>query len=106
MMSSTTPSAKYSCSASPLMFWNGRTAIEGFSGRASAVGPAAAALYSRESGDFGCAECSVSIANTRIRSAMFLSWMWPRSLNARSGRAFTWRYASSDKQIPPGSATL
>ncbi len=27
MMSSTIPSAKYSCSGSPLMFWNGRTAI-------------------------------------------------------------------------------
>ena len=24
MISSTTPSAKYSCSGSPLMFWNGR----------------------------------------------------------------------------------
>src|ERR1700682_4258660 len=35
MMSSTMPSAKYSCSASPLKFWNGRTAIDGFSGRAS-----------------------------------------------------------------------
>jgi hypothetical protein len=34
MMSSTMPSAKYSCSGSPLMFWNGRTAIEGLSGRA------------------------------------------------------------------------
>src|SRR5215470_11842350 len=35
MMSSTMPSAKYSCSGSPLMFWKGRTAIEGLSGRAS-----------------------------------------------------------------------
>src|SRR5438105_3493270 len=34
MMSSTMPSAKYSCSASPLKFWNGRIAIDGFSGRA------------------------------------------------------------------------
>src|SRR5215471_10593321 len=34
MMSSTMPSAKYSCSGSPLMFWKGRTAIEGLSGRA------------------------------------------------------------------------
>ena len=32
MMSSTIPSAKYSCSGSPLMFWNGRTAIDGMSG--------------------------------------------------------------------------
>jgi alpha-ketoglutarate-dependent 2,4-dichlorophenoxyacetate dioxygenase len=32
MISSTMPSAKYSCSGSPDMFWNGRTAIDGLSG--------------------------------------------------------------------------
>ncbi len=37
MMSSTIPSAKYSCSGSPDIFWNGSTAIEGLSGRASAA---------------------------------------------------------------------
>ena len=36
VMSSTIPSAKYSCSGSPLMFWKGSTAIEGLSGRDSA----------------------------------------------------------------------
>jgi hypothetical protein len=41
MMSSTMPSAKYFCSASPLMLVNGSTAIEGFSGRARAVGASA-----------------------------------------------------------------
>src|SRR5262245_16416054 len=35
MMSSTRPSAKYSCSGSPLMFWNGSTAIDGLSGNGS-----------------------------------------------------------------------
>ena len=35
MMSSTMPSAKYSCSGSPLMFWNGSTAIEALSGSGS-----------------------------------------------------------------------
>src|SRR6516225_3002994 len=35
MMSSAMPSAKYSCSGSPLMFWNGSTAIDGLSGKAS-----------------------------------------------------------------------
>ena len=35
VMSSTIPSAKYSCSGSPLMFWNGRTAIDGLSGSGS-----------------------------------------------------------------------
>jgi hypothetical protein len=32
VMSSTMPSAKYSCSGSPLMFWNGKTATDGLSG--------------------------------------------------------------------------
>ena len=32
MISSTMSSAKYSCSGSPLMFWNGKTAIDGLSG--------------------------------------------------------------------------
>jgi hypothetical protein len=36
MISSTMPSAKYSCSGSPLTFWNGSTAIEGLSGSAKA----------------------------------------------------------------------
>lgn len=36
MMSSTIPSTKYSCSGSPLMFWKGRTPIEGLSGSESA----------------------------------------------------------------------
>ena len=35
MMSSVRPSAKYSWSGSPLMFWNGRTAIDGLSGSES-----------------------------------------------------------------------
>jgi hypothetical protein len=32
IMSSTMPSAKYSCSGSPLMFWNGNTASLDFHG--------------------------------------------------------------------------
>ena len=35
MMSSDTPSEKYSCSGSPDMFSNGSTAIDGLSGTAS-----------------------------------------------------------------------
>ena len=37
MISSTMPSTKYSCSGSPLMFWNGSTAIDGLSGSGRAV---------------------------------------------------------------------
>jgi hypothetical protein len=44
MMSSLMPSAKYSCSVSPLMFWNGSTAIEGLSGSASTGGPLTSVL--------------------------------------------------------------
>ena len=51
MMSSTMPSAKYSCSGSPLMFWNGNTAMEGLSGSASAAtGGATAITDSRRTG--------------------------------------------------------
>src|SRR6516164_5909071 len=38
MISSTTPSTKYSCSGSPLRFWNGNTANDGLSGSGSADG--------------------------------------------------------------------
>ena len=46
VMSSTMPSAKYSCSGSPDIFWNGRTAIDGLSeaARASAAQRAPARL--------------------------------------------------------------
>src|SRR6516162_7159449 len=37
MISSTMPSTKYSCSGSPLMFWNGNTAIDGLSGSGGSV---------------------------------------------------------------------
>jgi len=43
MISSTMPSAKYSCSGSPLRLWNGSTAIDGREGRGgSAVAGASA----------------------------------------------------------------
>jgi hypothetical protein len=44
MISSTMPSTKYSCSGSPLMFWNGRTAIDGLSGSGSAAAAPTRAL--------------------------------------------------------------
>ena len=47
MISSTMPSAKYSCSGSPLMFWNGSTAIEGLSGSGSVSAGRAGASTSR-----------------------------------------------------------
>ena len=41
------------------------------------------------------------LIQTRTGSAMFLSWVAPRSLTARSSRDVTCRYASSDRQIRP-----
>jgi len=38
MISSTMPSAKYSCSGSPLILENGKTAIDGLSGSGNAAG--------------------------------------------------------------------
>ena len=47
MMSSVIPSAKYSCSGSPLIFWKGRTAIDGLSGSGNAGRWPSAAPLSR-----------------------------------------------------------
>jgi hypothetical protein len=55
-MSSTTPSAKYSCSGSPLRFRNGSTAIEGLSGRASACADVASALAKATGGDLASSD--------------------------------------------------
>ena len=44
MISSTMPSAKYSCSGSPLRLANGNTAIDGLSGNANTGRVSAAAL--------------------------------------------------------------
>ena len=48
MISSTMPSAKYSCSGSPLMFSNGSTAIEGGPGKASPGSPSRWAVAKAE----------------------------------------------------------
>src|SRR5262249_42431500 len=47
IISSTIPSAKYSCSGSPLIFWNGSTAIDGLSGRGNGWGEAGAGALGR-----------------------------------------------------------
>ena len=54
MMSSVSPSAKYSCSGSPPMFWNGRTAIEGLSGSDSGVAVSARVIASALAVASGC----------------------------------------------------
>src|SRR5262249_61085033 len=74
MISSTIPSAKYSCSGSPDIFWNGRTAIEGLSGRGR--------LAVAASNDFGAAGPDGRTAYNRIGLSMFFSVLSPRSSNS------------------------
>jgi hypothetical protein len=77
MMSSTIPSAKYSCSESPDMFWNGSTAMEGLSGNASGI----EALSNPAAVPF------IATAKARTGSSIFLTCCAPKSLNS-NGRIF------------------
>ena len=86
MMSSTTPSAKYSCSGSPLRFRNGSTASEGFSGSASVSGGAVACsgLSSRCPGG-SSGDCSLTSATNRkpLRGIVRITlWASPLSPSA------------------------
>ena len=67
MMSSTMPSAKYSCSGSPLMFWNGSTAMEGLSGRASGCAVSVGGFVTIAGEELG----PMRTRQTRIGSAIF-----------------------------------
>ena len=69
MRSSVMPSVKYSCSASPLMFANGNTAIDGLCGGAG--DPTGA--------DTATARSGVVMRKTRTGLAMFLSGFSPKS---------------------------
>ena len=91
MISSTMPSAKYSCSGSPLMFWNGKTAIDGLSGSGKAAGS-------------GIGFSSASTRKTWIGWAMFLRVCSPMSSNAKSSLSPIWSRTVPDTQMPPGSA--
>jgi hypothetical protein len=63
MMSSAMPSAKYSCSGSPPMFWKGSSAMEGLSGSASGTEAFLATTAARHA----------TTENTRTGSSMFLT---------------------------------
>ena len=76
LMSSTIPSAKYSCSGSPLMFWRGRTAIEGLSGRESCTGVLSGAA------DLNFPARSDVIEKAHTGRAMFFRVCSPRSKNS------------------------
>src|SRR6516164_3935467 len=97
VISSTMPSAKYSCSGSPLMFWNGNTAIEGLSGSSSgrgesSFGPIAGMVRSRT-------------RYARTGRGIFFTSCSPRSSNVQSSLSRTWSRTTRLIQIPPGSAS-
>jgi hypothetical protein len=89
VISSTIPSAKYSCSGSPLMFWNGRTTSDGLSGSGK-VGRSAAPKRTR---------------NTRILAEMFFSSGSPRSSTSSAILPDASSRTRVEMQIPPGSAS-
>ena len=96
MMSSTMPSAKYSCSGSPLMFWNGSTAIDGLSG----------------SGERGLGRCRRlpdpgRDAIDADRPGDVLELLLAHVLEGQIELvAHLIAHTSSEMQIPPGSASL
>src|SRR3954463_1010805 len=79
MMSSVIPSTKYSCSGSPLMFWNGSTAIDGLSGNGSGD----TAVSDDNGADRGRARY------TRTLRVMFFNSGSPRSSKVQSTRRST-----------------
>jgi hypothetical protein len=94
MMSSVRPSAKNSCSGSPLMLANGRTAIDGLAGAAAGLGAEGASPAS-----------SSTTRKARIGRAMFFTVCSPRSSKPTPRRFPTWSRTAAATQMPPGSAT-
>ena len=102
MMSSVMPSEKYSCSASPLMFAKGNTAIDGFCG---------SGLADRVDRD----PCSYRLIGPRIQPnamsrrtgrAMFLTCCSPMSSNEKSSLSRTSSRTTRLTYRSPGSAKL
>ena len=86
MISSTMPSAKYSCSGSLLILAKGNTAIDGLSGSGNAA-----------PGLIGCLPAGDEPTQyTRNGRAMFFRLCSPRSANSTSTLPRTWRKASSE----------
>ena len=82
MMSSAIPSEKYSCSGSPLILVNARTAIEGLSGNGKASPVSCTRVRST---DFNVAAGLTKKASTG--RAMFFRLSGPSSSKARSSRS-------------------
>src|ERR1051325_9543406 len=72
MMSSTMPSAKYSCSGSLLMFWNGSTAIDGLSGIESEGPPVADAPSGAAWAAWSVASCAAPTKRMPLRGSVLI----------------------------------
>ena len=97
MMSSLMPSEKYSCSGSPDMLVNGKTAIDAvatFGSGLAALDRAAAGVVA-----LGCH------FQTRIGRSIFLTLISPPSWKRTSIRLPTLSLTIDETQIPPGSAS-
>ena len=96
MISSTMPSAKYSCSGSPLMFANGSTAIDGLSG--SGRGRCCA----------GARSPTVEVVATRYdphRPGDVLELLLAHVLEGEVELAAASSCTRAETQMPPGSAS-
>jgi len=71
------------------MFWNGKTAIEGLSGSAGLTDRFSGPVGSADAIGFAWAGTPTCIEYTRICSEIFLSWIGPRSVTAKSSFVFT-----------------
>jgi hypothetical protein len=114
-MSSVMPSAKNSCSGSPLMLTKGSTAIDGLSARSRGVPGRTAAASAADSMRATAPAGAVAAAGfaaaagwkrkARTGSAMFLTACSPWSSKWASTRFFTAHRTGSEIAMPPGSAS-
>src|SRR6516164_4838624 len=97
MMSSLTPSEKYSCSGSPDILVNGKTAIDA----AAPFAPGLAGL------DWAAVAVDAPGCHfqTRIGRSIFLTLISPPSWKRTSIRLPTLSLTIDETQIPPGSAS-
>ena len=110
VIDSTTPSAKCSCSGSADMLSNGRTAIEGLSGRSSgaaAVAAAAPAWRCGAAGSSGSAHAAGSQVTAKAWTgrSMFFRCRLPRSSKLAFMRPATASCTVREIRMPPGEAS-
>src|SRR5215510_11885522 len=99
MMSSVMPSVKYSCSASPLMFKNGKTAMEGLSGNVNGTGDETVASEAASTCQSDGSHFTLKACTGR---SMFFRARLPRSSKVAFTRPVTASWTVRDIKTPPG----